>query len=187
MAFLAKEWFLFFSHLLFSYSNIFALKCKNPHSTPIASFQLINAYFFLQFIMMHTYFFSCVDDSVIHLSFFERDAEAASILQYNSLLQRLSASSSFAALFPSQSRFTCILLVSPCAPTSTQQRQRSRNSISFVLESSAWTCDCAIRDIMALELVPYPHAFFSPNSFYFTWYSAGKWITSLHLQTLSVV
>lgn len=61
---------------------------------------------------MHTYFFSCVDDSVIHLSFFERDAEAASILQYNSLLQKLSASSSFVCCFVSQPKQ--IHMHSPC-------------------------------------------------------------------------
>lgn len=84
-----------------------------------------------------------------------------------------------AALFPSQKGFTCLLLVSPRAPTSPKKRQRSRNSISFVLENSAWTCDCDTHDIMALELVPDPHAFF--YSFYFTSYALGECFTSLHV------
>lgn len=117
---------------------------------------------------MHTYFFflcGWLSNSPSFLSSREMQKQPRS---YNTIVYSRGCQPHLplsGALFPSQSRFTCILLVSPCALTSTQQRQRSRNSISFVLESSAWTCDCAIRDIMAPELVPYPHAFFSPTAF----------------------
>lgn len=88
--------------------------------------------------------------------FFERDAEAASVLQWNSLLQRLSAPASFVCRFVSQPKrihmpSPCF---SPCPISSKGKRQRSWNSISFVLENSVWTCACATHDIMAPRTGP---------------------------------
>lgn len=81
-----------------------------------------------------------------------------------------------ASLFPSQEGFTCFLLVSPCAPTSPKGKGR-KAGIPLAL---FWkTCDCATHDIMALELVPYPHAFI--YGFYFTSHTVGECNTSFRV------
>lgn len=106
MASSAKE--CFFS--LFSFFNIFfALKFKIIFSShPSRNGNLNKLPHKCTFVHYRGW---CKQQGRIFL-YFERDAEAAPILQYNSLLQRLSASSSFVCRFVSQPKR--IHMPSPC-------------------------------------------------------------------------
>lgn len=111
--------------------------------------------------------YKCANDSVNHFStLWERAPElyAVSLIFLCLLLCFLTKEDSHA--------FSLFL---PVPWPLRKERHRSRNSISFVLQGSMWTCDCATHGIMVPEQVPFFH------SFYFTSWAVGECITSSNI------